>query len=80
MRHTHALRILLALFGPLTLGLSDSLSVNFGKSVGPLLTIVTLRQDISVPTIHPLTDFRFLHPLRFGVYCPVRPSSNNLVR
>lgn len=68
-----------ALFGPLVEGLSEALSVNLGRSVGPLLTMITLMRDMSDPKIQPLTDFRLRQPCLFGVYCPVRPSRSNLV-
>jgi len=58
----NSLRILDALFGPLILGFSTSVSP--GKSLSPFFTITKFRTERSGLTMHPRTDFLLRSPLR----------------
>jgi len=62
----------LALLGPNLLG--TVASVNPGIYCSPFLTIVTDKDLISGPTMHPLTDFLFLYPVLLALY-PLDPGA-----
>ena len=66
--------ILLALFGPNLL--SNLTSVRPLMSYSPFWTKIMLKEVISFPIMHPLTDFLFMVPSLLALY-PLVPGANN---